>query len=647
PYEWFTHSIDDPSHPASRVSLIGTLVWQASREGGGMFNLQNAFWNLVRTDWLPRDSLLLIGGTVAIGINLLLGFRNRRLLATGLLGALPLVYLGRGDLVLNYYILFAIPFLCLNLAALVAPILNRLPVVIAAGLVMLGLGLLARSYWQTGALPLLYEERPDIAGRQATTWLKENIPAQSLIIGRDNLWTDLHEPGRGGPAFTNFHSHWKVALDPEIRNGVFRNDWRTVDYLLIDPDLAKDFKASGNTVALQALENAHLVKRWAAERGNEDLHPQQIMELWKVDKVGQTERMLLADSRHYLRQQFERDGAYLAADGSITSEAQSYAMLRAVWSGDRASFDSAWAWTQSHLLDESSLPAWLWQNGQIKDNNSATDANTDMALALLMAGKYWDNPELLEAGRRMVQAIWEREVVVVGDDPYITAGNWAGQGPVIALNPSYFAPYAYRIFQEVDSEHDWLGVVETGYRVVVEATESPLGHSRSAGLPPDWVGLNRETGELVPLELDREHTTHYGYDAARTYWRIALDWRWSRDGRAKAYLEHANFLRDEVNRLLNDGITYKHRVSGIYAKDGAVVQEGSSLVSTAGAMAALLTLDADAANTLYAGQIVGGINRAEEGGVYWDNPNDLYTQEWGWFATALYANTLPNLWHNP
>jgi len=66
----------------------------------------------------------------------------------------------------------------------------------------------------------------------------------------------------------------------------------------------------------------------------------------------------------------------------------------------------------------------------------------------------------------------------------------------------------------------------------------------------------------------------------------------------------------------------------------------------AGALAALLTLDPDTANTLYASQLVG---LADDTGntVHWGDGGDLYAQEWGWFATALYAGATPDLWHQP
>jgi endo-1,4-beta-D-glucanase Y/4-amino-4-deoxy-L-arabinose transferase-like glycosyltransferase len=619
---------DDAPH----VTLVDALRWQATRTGGGMFNWNNEFWKLVRTSWLPLDPLLLVGGAVAAVLNLLRGIRDRRALAAGLLGILPLYYLGRGGIVFDYYILFAIPFLCLNLALLLAPLFARLPPR-ATTILALVLGLtLVAGYWQAGTLQPLYTKQPDRAGREAIAWIKANVPADSLIIGRDDLWTDLHEPGLGGPAFPNYHTHWKVGADPAIYDGVFHNDWQMVDYLVMSPGLQFDFAGEPHKIAEEALSHAHLVKHWDADGS--------IVELWKVDKVGTTETALLKDSAAYLTSRFERDGAYVAADGTVTSEAQSYALLRAVWSSDRPAFDRSWTWTRAHLLGTNGLPAWQWRDGAVIDANSAADADSDIALALLLGSQRWNDPALREAGAQMVRAIWDHEVATVGGVPYLTAGNWAPEGSVIALNPSYFAPYAYKIFQEVDSDHDWYGVVDSSYRVLFDASAQPLDTGDSAGLPPDWIGLDRATGTLVPLHLDgtNTETTRYGYDAARTYWRIALDLRWNNDGRADVYLRTAGFLRDEVVR--------KGYVSAVYGHRGAIVEEPASTVGTAGAQAALLTLDPGVAGSLWAGQFVSGATH-NDGKAYWGNPADLYTQEWGWFATALYANTLSDLWPKP
>jgi endo-1,4-beta-D-glucanase Y/4-amino-4-deoxy-L-arabinose transferase-like glycosyltransferase len=609
------------------VSLVEALTWQATRGGGGMLNLDNQFWRFVREDWTARDPLLFVGGALASVVNLLRGIRNRQALAAGLLGLLPLYYLGRGGVVLVFYVLFAIPFLCLNLALLADVALRRLarraalPTTGALTLALLG------GYAAAGTLAPLYTARPAEAARESVAWIKQNVSPESRIVTHDDPWTDLHEAGLGGPAFPYVHNHWKVAADPEIRGGVFKDDWRTVDYVLHLPGIEGIYEETENAVTIEALRNAHLVKRW--ERDGD------VIELWKVNKAGPTEARLLAETDAAIAGRFERAGAFADAEGRVTSEAQSYAMLRAVWSGNRPAFERAWSWTSANLLGEHGLPAWLWQDGTVADAHTATDANADIALALLMAGKRWDDAALTQAGTAMVQAIWEREVVMVDGRPYLAAGDWATRGDVVALNPSYFAPYALRIFAEADPAHDWAGVIDTGYETLFAAASSALGGARSAGLPPDWVGLDRATGTLVPLALEQKDTTRYGYDAARTYWRVALDARWSGDGRATTFLQQAGFLRDEVER--------KGYVSAIYAHDGRIVESPPSMVGDAGALAALMTLEPAAAHRLYVARLAE--TTRDEHGVAWGQARDLYAQEWAWFMTALYADALPDLWH--
>ena len=647
-------------YASNGVSLTDALLWQLLRGGGGPFNFDNAFWILVRTDWLRRDGFLLIGGAVATITNLLrgiglrglrrAGLADRHAMATGLLGMLPLLYLARGGVVFNYYILFAIPFFCLNVAVLLSALAQRLPrvpsAVAIAMLPVFALGLLG-TYWSSGASAPLYHEQADQPGREALAWIKGTIAPQSLIITRDGFWAALRESDGQGPAFPNAHSHWKVGADPDIRDGVFGNDWRTVDYLIMSPGLEETFRAANNTLALDALTHAHLVKRWTAPSGDEALQGQQVVELWKVDKAGPTDSAMQTRAGRYLTQHFEQNGAYPDATGVVTSEAQSYALLRAVWSGDRGTFDRVWGWTHTNLQRPDGLLFWQWRAGTVLDSNNATDADTDTALALLMAGKRWSDQSLIDEGTRITRAVWASDVSVVQGTPYLTAGNWAAGEAVVALNPSYFSPYAYRIFAEIDPQHDWSAVIDSSYRVLFEASSTTFGATRSAGLPPDWIGLDRTTGHLTPLRFQQDDPTRYtryGYDAPRTFWRIALDERWSGDGRAAAYLKQAGFLRDEVDHLFADSVTRKDRVGAMYAHDGTVIEEGSSMVGLTGALGALLTLDAGAANALYAQQFAGQAVPTS-GGMYWGNPDDLYSQEWSWFGLALYTGSLPELWH--
>ncbi len=52
--------------------------------------------------------------------------------------------------------------------------------------------------------------------------------------------------------------------------------------------------------------------------------------------------------------------------GITTSEGQSYAMLRAVWSHDRLTFDQVWGWTRDNLrVRRDALFAWKWNGGVV------------------------------------------------------------------------------------------------------------------------------------------------------------------------------------------------------------------------------------------------------------------------------------------
>ena len=143
--------------------------------------------------------------------------------------------------------------------------------------------------------------------------------------------------------------------------------------------------------------------------------------------------------------------AFIGADGRVTapaagdrstSEGQSYAMLRAAWSGDEATFVRVWHWTRTNLQVRSDgLFAWLWKPGQgIADRNSAADADSDIALALLFGSRRFGNSVYLTEAQRVLTGIWESDVTEVAGMPVLTAGSWAPASAPVAVDPSYFAP---------------------------------------------------------------------------------------------------------------------------------------------------------------------------------------------------------------
>jgi hypothetical protein len=134
---------------------------------------------------------------------------------------------------------------------------------------------LALGYWWGTSASQLYTERPSEAGRAAISWIRQNLPPNSTIVADDAFWPDLRSAAPGMPGFPNVHSHWKVGGDPEVGIGIFQNDWRNVDYLIMTPGLERNFEGATYPVAKMALEHARPIQRWQADGA--------LVELWQVD----------------------------------------------------------------------------------------------------------------------------------------------------------------------------------------------------------------------------------------------------------------------------------------------------------------------------------------------------------------------------
>ncbi len=245
------------------ISMTEALRWQASRSGGGFFNIHNQFFQILFGSWLPIDPFLILGGFLAVLANLVRGFWDRRALLLGLMGIFPIAYLARGGVVFDFYLIFAIPFLTLNIAMVVDRLVSRYLPATINGLMASGLMLvILLVYGVFGQYVPVFQPASDVPYRNALTWIKANVPSNAYMIIPDNFWTDLHEPGGGKAPFVNAHSHWKVATDPNIKNAVFQNTWKTVDYVVVMGTMRADFQAPNNQIAIQALQHATLVQSW-------------------------------------------------------------------------------------------------------------------------------------------------------------------------------------------------------------------------------------------------------------------------------------------------------------------------------------------------------------------------------------------------
>jgi endoglucanase len=329
--------------------------------------------------------------------------------------------------------------------------------------------------------------------------------------------------------------------------------------------------------------------------------------------------------------------------GDTTSEGQGYTMLRAVWMGDKQTFDGAWSWTKNNLERSSDhLFAWLFgkdTNGKFQvlasqgGTTTASDADTDIALALVFAYARWQDPSYLESARGIISDIWANEVVTIDGVPYLVANNIekTSESPTVLIDPSYFNPAAYRIFAQIDTQDPWMKLVDGSYDLLNRSTSSPLDKKTSVNLPPDWISVNRSTGALeapVLAGLD----TNFGYDALRVPWRITLDWNWSQDPRAKQYLSKLTFLSDQWSQ--------NQELDGVYAHDGTTVGAYESPAMYGGAIGYFVVINPTQAQAIYTNKLAflydPDTNSFKETLSYYDD-------NMVWFGLSLYNNLLPNL----
>jgi endo-1,4-beta-D-glucanase Y len=220
--------------------------------------------------------------------------------------------------------------------------------------------------------------------------------------------------------------------------------------------------------------------------------------------------------------------------GSTVSEGIAYGMLIAVYMNEQAMFDGFWKYSQQ-WLDENGLMHWYINAAGTEPlgTGAASDADEDIAFALIMADRQWGGQGSLEdtylnLAKVQMDRVWQHEIL---DGKLLKAGDtWGGWGDV---NVSYFAPSYYRTFAEISGNAGWLDVVETSYDTLTNSLRAENGNSDN-GLVPAWCTSDGEPNNNV--WQDGSAPTHYQYDSCRTPFRIGLDYCFFSEARAQEYV---------------------------------------------------------------------------------------------------------------
>ena len=216
---------------------------------------------------------------------------------------------------------------------------------------------------------------------------------------------------------------------------------------------------------------------------------------------------------------------------STVSEGIGYGMLFAVYMDDPHLLENLWNYAQLYL-DGNGLMHWrITPSGSISGQGSATDADIDMAAALIFAYKKWGLYQ--NDASTLCQNILAHDVNSSnGLEP---GDSWGG-----TYNPSYFGTSLFKLFADFTGNSRWLSVRDWCYNMINKCVNS------STGLVPDWCNSNGNPGGGPGTP----NADKYYYDACRTPWRIALDALWYGDSRATSFCNKiSNFFETKTGGI--------------------------------------------------------------------------------------------------
>lgn len=240
---------------------------------------------------------------------------------------------------------------------------------------------------------------------------------------------------------------------------------------------------------------------------------------------------------------------------STVSEGIAYGMLISVYMDDQPLFDDLWkyalqySWTYNPPFggggqsDTTLLMNWyIHADGNISQgggddpagSGAATDADEDIAFALVMADRQWGGAGSLDRSyidyaRELIDDIWTYEIA--NERLPKNGSSWGSDN---SLNISYFAPAYYRTFAAVSGDNRWVTNVVPYVYTVIENNLGGGNGNADNGLVPAWSRSDGQPAEVGMGENPLPY--HYQYDSCRTPFRIGQDACWHGEARALSYV---------------------------------------------------------------------------------------------------------------
>lgn len=270
------------------------------------------------------------------------------------------------------------------------------------------------------------------------------------------------------------------------------------------------------------------------------------------------------------------------------SEGIGYGMLIAAYAGDQNLLDGLWKYYTSFLNGNGVMNWKIDGCSSVIGNNGASDAELDAAMALIIAANRWGNNGTINYDNdasNLIATIKTHEIES-GTNVLKPGDAWGGSN---TTNISYYAPGYYRAYNTQTNDISWNEVANKNYEII-NLNQSVTGAVYN--LVSDWCKADGNFSTEVASWASNEGKK-YGYDAARTPWRIAIDYLWYGNSDALSY----------SNKCI-DFINAKNGLDNIYPGynlDGTAYEQSYKDVTFTGAyaVAAMVSTDQNFVNDAY------------------------------------------------
>lgn len=346
--------------------------------------------------------------------------------------------------------------------------------------------------------------------------------------------------------------------------------------------------------------------------------------------------------------------------GDAVSEGVGYGMLLALYCDDQSTFNTIWDQAESKMWQGEYYNWRVDKNGTVIGSGAASDAEEDIALSLIFADAlvkkgHWQahsSPKSATYSVRaqaIINSIWKN---MIAGGRYLDPGSGWSFGQFV--NPGYFAPAFYRVFDEFETtHHDWTSVIDQCYKTL----QASPGYAN--GLVPDWMTPDGKyvTSSTLGYNTYADGKSMYK-DGIRCLWRVATDYLWYNDPRALEYLTNAyTFIKtpDRADFFQMDGTVvpstdtftlgngtkrfrkeHSHCTLGMWAPLGLCCGSAAEADSFSNALLGFYTKGAD-----FWGKA--GDPVSDEDTLH----NEMYFDQFlAWFGASLMGGVFTNLWED-